>query len=637
MPTLMPYRACGFTALPLKKCDDKGAVWGRGGRRDNQKSALTRGSLSLAKDPKDAPTKQASRIRPLCSWLRAACIFLRENSFQDGGGSNNGSSLLRISGHKCAVVALAMSNNHVIFSACEASIRACKVNCKEGTYGAELLWENIDVPNVSKLAVTADGATLCAGSETGEVALLFPYDGALLGRFSAHTGPRACILAMTTPPAQPPPPNGRSSMLVTAAATSYIGVWVVKNQNLGSDEPAAQTQMLSGHEGPVTCVLLGNNGLRLYSACAARSIRVWVDRAHDVDLGGGSCSQFECVVVVEKAHAGPITALCIGHREKVFYTGSQEATIKAWKAKVNESGQTDTIGRIMARGAVCDLVYCKPEDTLYSTVFTPVFTVHSHSCKGGDTPATRMGHRYRGEESEGEESINGSDAEYDEDEEEDPDLPRRPHPLSSKWGDDDEQMTREAAHQREQEVTERLLKESQHQAVQFVNAIKEKERRLQDCSLQASHLMQPGAEFETPKTVKAACSVLGLPAAVESSAEGDDMPARKVILKAYGAQRLVADASQQEVEGRLGFIFPTEAEEAEAIAAAARVRALQLQLTDAFKLLTSTQTVHPVVTNKPRPNSRAHNGAEGSRRGSKTNSPAGASNGDNTSAFDDPE
>eukprot|EP00854_Cymbomonas_tetramitiformis_P004205 gene4205-5181_t len=102
----------------------------------------------------------------------------------------------------------------------------------------------------------------------------------------------------------------------------------------------------------------------------------------------------------------------------------------------------------------------------------------------------------------------------------------------------------------------------------------------------------------------------GLTAAVESSAEGDDMPARKVILKAYGAQRLVADASQQEVEGRLGFIFPTEAEEAEAIAAAARVRALQLQLTDAFKLLTSTQTVHPVVTNKPRPNSRAHNGAE---------------------------
>lgn len=569
--------------------------------------------------------------------------------------SSSGSSLLRISGHKFAVIALAMSNNHVIFSACEASIRACKVNCKEGTYGAELLWENTTVPNVSKLAVTADGATLCAGSETGEVVLLFPYDGTLLGRFSAHTGPRACIMAMNTPPAHPPPPNGRSSMLVTAAATGYIGVWVVDNQNLGSDEPATQVQMLSGHAGPVTCVLLGSDGLKLYSACAARSIRVWVDRAHDVDLGRGTCSHFECVCVVDKAHAGPITALCIGKGEKVFYTGSQEATIKAWKATMNENGQTDTIGRIMARGAVCDLVYCQPEDTLYSTVYTPVFTVHSHSCKGGDTPASRMGHRYRGEESEGDEgddSINGSDDEYDEDEVDDPDLPRRPHPLSSKWGDDDEQLSREAAYQREQEVTEKLLKESQHQAVQFVNAIKEKERRLQDCSLQASQLMKPGAEFESPKTVKAACLVLGLPGAAESSAEGDDMPARKVILKAYGAQRLVADASQQEVEGRLGSVFPTVAEEAEAIAAAARVRALQLQLTDAFKLLTSTQTVHPVVTHKPRPNSRAHNHAEdneenkgsgksadspGSRRGSARSSPVSGLNGDTTSAFDDPE
>jgi WD40 repeat protein len=125
--------------------------------------------------------------------------------------------------------------------------------------------------------------------------------GTISGRpLSGHTGPIRCLLIS---------PSGKTAL--TASDDATVRVWDLEN-------PRATARVLQGHSPPVRCMVLAPDGRTLIAGSADSTARVW-------DLAVPAAAPR-----VLEGHEDGITAMTVTADGRTLITASQDSTARAW-------------------------------------------------------------------------------------------------------------------------------------------------------------------------------------------------------------------------------------------------------------------------------------------------------------------
>lgn len=152
--------------------------------------------------------------------------------------------------------------------------------------------------SILSVAFAPDGATLAAGTDTGEVRVWRMSDGTPLFTLSGHSD-WIWGLAFS--------PNG--TRLASGSSDQTIRLWDVESEHC--------LHVLRGHTHRIRCVTFSPDGTHLASASEDHTIRIW-----DVESG-----QFLYALT---GHTNPVRAITFSPDGKRLVSGSDDHTVRIW-------------------------------------------------------------------------------------------------------------------------------------------------------------------------------------------------------------------------------------------------------------------------------------------------------------------
>eukprot|EP00854_Cymbomonas_tetramitiformis_P001801 gene1801-2469_t len=390
-----------------------------------------------------------------------------------------------------------------------------------------------------------------------------------------------------------------------------------------------QVQQLPGHSAPVTSLLLVASGQTLYSGSLDKDIRVWVNAMRPLGAAREDAAakatqaacDFQCVHVIRTAHSKPITSMCLGSTEQVLYSASEDCKIKVWLMVQHQPGDgkslavtessgcpgykgllwdDDCTNHISTHGPVSQMAHCARTGKVFCTVEDGKPCVYTHHSDRKEARKKGSGGR---EEQAGESAGPSGQRTVPEP------TPVPTNGMPSGWWASRIWGAKGAAQRAAEAVAgaragsasaSQMQWETPGDVFQVLLEMQRKERRLQECSHRTQELSAEDGAYPAPVSVADACKVLGFSNWEVDSTTGK--PPRKKVIKLYASKRARADKKQQEMEQialllrvnvsfagegcmqKLAAEMDSETENA-IISAAAHIRAEQLQLTDAYKIL----------------------------------------------------
>lgn len=177
--------------------------------------------------------------------------------------------------------------------------------------------------DITGLAVSSDNSWAACPSSTGEIRILNPGDGSIIGRLAGHTGAVTDVAV-----------HADNQRLATAGEDGTVRLWKL---------PIAAKPML-GHSAALKGLVAASRGQWIVTFADDLTLRVW-------NSSGAVTQQFT-------GHGNPITAAAIRHDDEQVASGDAQGNVRLWNP-----AEAAVEGLVAAHaGAIRSLVY-SPDGT----------------------------------------------------------------------------------------------------------------------------------------------------------------------------------------------------------------------------------------------------------------------------------